>query len=133
MSIRDKLVSGPLGIGFAPLGYMFRNIPQAEAAATVDAAWQQGIRHFDTAPLYGAGLSEMRLGRALPKHKPDVSKVGRLIIDEVESRPRRLGEKGRLFEFGLPTRMVDDYSADGTLRSIEDSLNRLGIDRRDFV
>ena len=71
MSIRDKLISGPLGFGAAPLGNMFRNIPEAEAAATVDAAWQQGIRHFDTAPLYGAGLSEMRLGRALAKHKRD--------------------------------------------------------------
>src|SRR6516162_10069327 len=120
MSIRDKLVSGPLGLGAAPLGNMFRNIPEAEAAATVDAAWQQGIRYFDTAPLYGAGLSEMRLGRALAKHKRDEyvlsSKVGWLILDEVESGPRQLGEKGNLFEFGRPNRMVYDYSADGTLR-----------------
>ena len=137
MSIRDKLISGPLGFGSAPLGNMFRNIPEAEAAATVDAAWQQGIRYFDTAPLYGAGLSEMRLGRALAKHKRDEyvlsSKVGRLILDEVESGPRHLGEKGNLFEFGRPNHMVYDYSADGTLRSIEDSLKRLGIDRLDFV
>jgi len=61
------------------------------------------------------------------------SKVGRLILDEVESGPRHLGEKGNLFEFGRPNRMVYDYSADGTLRSIEDSLNRLGVDRLDFV
>ena len=60
MSIRAKLISGPLGFGAAPLGNMFRNIPESEAAATVDAAWQQGIRYFDTAPLYGDGLSEMR-------------------------------------------------------------------------
>ena len=137
MSIRDKLISGPLGFGAAPLGNMFRNIPEAEAAATVDAAWQQGIRYFDTAPLYGAGLSEMRLGRALAKHKRDEyvlsSKVGRLILDEVESGPRHLGEKGNLFEFGRPNRMVYDYSADGTLRSIEGSLKRLGVDRLDFV
>ena len=71
MSIRDKLISGPLSFGAAPLGNVFRYIPEAEAAATVDAAWQQGIRYFDTAPLYGAGLSEMRLGRVLPKHKRD--------------------------------------------------------------
>ena len=133
MSIRDKLISGPLGFGSAPLGNMFRNIPEAEAAATVDAAWQQGIRYFDTAPLYGAGLSEMRLGRALAKHKRGKyvlsSKVGRLILDEVESGPRHLGEKGNLFEFGRPNRMVYDYSADGTRRSIEDSLKRLGVDR----
>ena len=71
MSIRDKPLSGPLGFGSAPLGNMFRNIPEAEATATVDAAWEQGIRYFDTAPLYGAGLSKMRLGRALAKHKCD--------------------------------------------------------------
>src|SRR5262245_14105656 len=137
MNIRDTLISGPLGFGAAPLGNMFRNIPEEEAAATVDAAWQQGIRYFDTAPLYGAGLSEIRLGRALAKHKRGEyvlsSKVGRLILDEVESGPRRLGEKGNLFEVGRPNRMVYDYSADGTLRSIEDSLKRLGVDRLDFV
>src|SRR5215470_14435744 len=120
MSIRDKLISGPLGFGSAPLGNMFRNIPEEEAAATVDAAWQQGIRFYDTAPLYGAGLSEMRLGRALAKHKRGEyvlsSKVGRLILDEVETGPRQLGEKGNLFEFGRPNRMVYDYSTDGTLR-----------------
>src|SRR5262249_40801059 len=59
MSIRDKLISDPPGFGSAPLGNMFRNIPAEEAAATVDAVWQQGICYFDTAPLYGAGLSEI--------------------------------------------------------------------------
>src|SRR5262245_1988588 len=137
MSIREKLISGPLGFGAAPLGNMFRKIPEAEATAAVDAAWQQGIRYFDTAPLYGAGLSETRLGRALANHKRDEyvlsSKVGRLILDEVELGPRHLGEKGNLFEFGRTNRMAYDYSADGTLRSIEDSLKRLGVDRLDFV
>src|SRR5215470_11519876 len=69
MSIRDKLIGGPLGFGAAPLGNMFRNITEEAAAATVEAAWQQGIRYFDTAPFYGAGLSEIRLGRVLAKHK----------------------------------------------------------------
>jgi D-threo-aldose 1-dehydrogenase len=80
---------------------MLRSIPEEEEAATVDAAWQQGIRNFDTAPLYGAGLSKMRLGRALAKHKRDEyvlsSKVGRLILDEVVSGPGHLGAKGNLF------------------------------------
>jgi D-threo-aldose 1-dehydrogenase len=137
MSIRDKLISGPLGFSSATLGNLFRNIPEEEEAATVDAASQQGIRYCDTAPLYGAGLSEMRLGRALPKHNRDDyvlrSKVGRLILDEVESGPRHLGEKGNHFEFGLPTRMVNDSLADGTLRSIKYSLKRLGVDRRHFL
>ncbi|MFZ8477664.1 aldo/keto reductase, partial [Staphylococcus aureus] len=63
MKIKDALLSGPLGFGAAPLGNMFRNIPDSEAAATVDAAWEQGTRYFDTAPFYGAGLSEIRLGK----------------------------------------------------------------------
>ena len=137
MSIRDKLISGPLGFGSAPLGNMFRDIPDAEAAATVEAAWQQGIRYFDTAPFYGAGLSEMRLGRALSRHKRDEyllsSKVGRIILDEVDTGSRDLGEKAGLFEHGRPNRVVYDYSADGALRSIEDSLKRLGVDRLDIV
>ena len=70
MSIKDKLPAGTvLGFGTAPLGNMFRNIPEDEAAATVDAAWQQGIRYFDTAPFYGAGLAELRLGQVLSKYK----------------------------------------------------------------
>lgn len=64
MAIKSFL-PGRLGFGTAPLGNMFRAIPDEEAAATVDAAWDNGIRYFDTAPFYGAGLSEIRLGEAL--------------------------------------------------------------------
>ncbi|MGW2856831.1 aldo/keto reductase, partial [Streptomyces sp. NPDC001215] len=67
MSI-TTLLPGRLGFGTAPLGNMFRAIPDDEAAATVEAAWQHGIRYFDTAPFYGAGLSEIRLGEALSGH-----------------------------------------------------------------
>jgi D-threo-aldose 1-dehydrogenase len=88
MGIRDYLLAGPLGFGTAPLGNMFRNIPDAEAEATVQAAWTAGIRYFDTAPFYGAGLSEIRLGKELAKHSRSEyilsSKVGRIILDEVE-------------------------------------------------
>lgn len=137
MSIKDKL-TGKLGFGTAPLGNMFRNIPEAEAIATVDAAWEHGIRYFDTAPLYGAGLAEMRLGDALAKHRREdyvlSTKVGRLVLDEVEDQASRdLGEKGGLFEFGRPNKIVNDYSADATLRSIEDSLKRLKTDHLDIV
>jgi hypothetical protein len=122
MSIREKLISGQLGFSPAPLGNMFRYIPAAEAAVTVDVAWQQGIRYMGTAPLYGAGLSEMHLGRALAKHKRDEyvlsSSVDRLILGEAEPGPRQFGEKRNLFDFGRPSRTVYDYSADGTLRSI---------------
>jgi D-threo-aldose 1-dehydrogenase len=137
MQIRSALLNGPLGFGAAPLGNMFRNIPDEEAAATVEAAWNQGTRYFDTAPFYGAGLSEIRLGKALAAHKRDdyllSTKVGRLVLDEVETGARNLGEKGGLFAFGSPNRIVYDYSADGARRSIDDSLKRLGVDRLDFV
>ncbi|HYR16202.1 MAG TPA: aldo/keto reductase, partial [Mycobacterium sp.] len=89
MSIRDFLVNGPLGFGTAPLGNMFRDIPDDEAEATVDAAWEQGTRFFDTAPMYGAGLSEIRLGKYLAQHDRDdyvlSTKVGRLVLDEVDT------------------------------------------------
>lgn len=138
MTIKKHLPKGvQLGFGTAPLGNMFRNIPEAEALATVDAAWEQGIRYFDTAPLYGAGLSEIRLGQALAKRNRDdyvlSTKVGRVILDEVETASRDLGEKGGLFEFGRPNRVINDYSEKGTMQSIEDSLKRLGTDRLDFV
>jgi aryl-alcohol dehydrogenase-like predicted oxidoreductase len=71
MAIRDILVNGRLGFGTAPLGNMFRDIPDDEAAATVDAAWEHGTRFFDTAPMYGAGLAEIRLGKYLAKHDRD--------------------------------------------------------------
>src|SRR5262249_57976126 len=98
MSIREKLLSGPMGFGAAPLGNMFRNIPDEEAAATVEAAWRHGTRFFDTAPFYGAGLSEIRLGNELAKHKRDEyvlsTKVGRLILDEIETGKGDPAEKG---------------------------------------
>ncbi|MBQ0999701.1 MULTISPECIES: aldo/keto reductase [Streptomyces] len=137
MSITSLLPSR-LGFGTAPLGNMFRAIPDDEAAATVDAAWDQGIRYFDTAPFYGAGLSEIRLGEALAGRPRDAfvlsTKVGRVILDETEDPAARdLGEKGGLFEHGRPNKMINDYSADATLRSIEDSLRRLRTDRLDIV
>jgi D-threo-aldose 1-dehydrogenase len=136
MSLKDKL-PGVLGFGTAPLGNMFRAIPEDEALATVDAAWDAGVRYFDTAPFYGAGLSEIRLGNALAKRKRDdyvlSSKVGRVILDEVDNSVRDLGEKSGVFEHGRRNKMVNDYSADATLRSIEDSLVRLKTDRLDIV
>jgi D-threo-aldose 1-dehydrogenase len=137
MRVRKTLLKGPLGFGAAPLGNMFRNIPDAEASATVEAAWELGTRYFDTAPFYGAGLSEVRLGKILSKHNRGEyvlsSKVGRIILDEIETGARELGEKGGLFEFGHPNKIIFDYSQKGTLRSIDDSLRRLGTDRIDFV
>ncbi|KOS26421.1 D-threo-aldose 1-dehydrogenase [Bacillus anthracis] len=134
----SKLLKEKIGFGTAPLGNMYRNIPEEEAIATVDAAWDNGVRYFDTAPLYGSGLAEIRLGEALSKRNRDdyflSTKVGRIISDELEDPSARdLGEKGGLFEFGRKNKIINDYSADATLRSIEDSLKCLKTDRLDFV
>lgn len=98
---------------------------------------EQGIRYFDTAPFYGAGLSEIRMGKVLSNHNRDdyvlSTKVGRMILNEVETGQRQFGEKGGLFEHGRPNKIVYDYTEAGTKKSIEDSLKRLGVDRLDFV
>ena len=87
-----SLIANPLGFGSAPLGNMFRNVPVAEGQATVDAAWNNGVRYFDTAPFYGAGLSESRLGDALAGRPRDEyvlsSKIGRIILDELPEPAR---------------------------------------------
>src|SRR5215831_15282861 len=117
MTVRNTLLKGPLGYGGAPLGNMFRNIPEEEALGTVTAAWDQGIRYFDTAPFYGAGLSEIRMGKVLSRHKRDEyvlsTKVGRIILDEIESGNRHFGEKGNLFEHGRANKIVYDYTEKG--------------------
>ncbi|MFF2353515.1 aldo/keto reductase [Kitasatospora sp. NPDC058115] len=132
-----NILPGRLGFGTAPLGNMFRAIPEAEAAATVEAAWQQGVRYYDTAPFYGAGLSEQRLGEVLSTKPRDEyvlsTKVGRVILDEVEEGERDLGEKGGIFEHGNPNKVLHVWTAEATERSIEDSLKRLGTDRLDIV
>lgn len=137
MSLKN-LLPGALGFGTAPLGNMFRAIPEQEARATVDAAWNDGIRFFDTAPFYGAGLAEARLGDALRGKERSsyvlATKVGRLVMDELEDvSARDLGEKGDVFRHGRANRIVNDYSEDATLRSIDDSLQRLKTDRLDIV
>ncbi|QBJ96609.1 aldo/keto reductase [Rhodococcus sp. ABRD24] len=139
MSITGLLPSS-LGFGTAPLGNMFRYIPDWEAAQTIQAAWDHGIRYFDTAPLYGAGLAEIRLGRVLSDHPREEfvisTKVGRMVSNELrgEHVPDRGAEhKDHLFADGLPYRVVDDYSASAAERSIEDSLERLGTDYLDIA
>lgn len=137
MALKNILRS-KLGFGAAPLGNMFRDIPEAEALSTVEAAWNDGIRYFDNAPFYGAGLAEIRMGEALaakPRDQYVIStKVGRVILDEIEDvSARDLGEKGDVFKYGRPNKIVNDYSEDATLRSIEDSLKRLKTDRIDIA
>ncbi|AIF65239.1 D-threo-aldose 1-dehydrogenase [Terribacillus saccharophilus] len=119
-----------IGLGTAPLGNMFRNVPEAEAIETIQTAWDQGIRYFDTAPFYGAGLAELRLGKVLSKYDRDEyvisTKVGRYLTDEEE-------DKEGLYEEGRKNKVITDYTEDATLRSIEQSLERLQTDRIDIV
>ena len=133
MALRE-LLSSPLGFGAAPLGNMFRAVSDDDAQATVQAAWDAGVRLYDTAPVYGAGLSESRLGAALADKPRDeyvlTSKVGRIVLDEL--RPA-LDRKPALFADGRANVVVNDYTADATLRSIEQSLTRLRTDRLDVV
>jgi D-threo-aldose 1-dehydrogenase len=123
---------GPLGFGGAPLGNMFAAIDEATAEAALQAAWDSGIRYFDTAPHYGAGLSEHRFGHVLrqrPREEFVLStKVGRLQIAD-RTAPRSV----QVFVDALPFRPVYDYSADGTRRSIEDSPQRLGLSHIDIA
>jgi D-threo-aldose 1-dehydrogenase len=112
---------------------MFRAISDEDAAGTVAAAWDGGIRFFDTAPHYGLGLSERRLGDALrdrPRDEYVIStKVGRLL----ESTGSSTGKDELGFEVPATHRRVWDFSRDGVLRSLEGSLERLGLDQVDVL
>jgi len=123
-----------LGFGAAQLGNLFRETTDEEAQRAVNAAWEEGLRYFDTAPHYGLGLSEHRLGRALGETPRDrfalSSKVGRLLVGSPESADR-LDDDG--FVVPASTRRVWDFSRDGILRSVEQSLARLGTDRLDIA
>ncbi|MGN6376007.1 MAG: aldo/keto reductase [Sphingomonas sp.] len=137
MALKDILPS-KLGFGAAPLGNMFRDIPEDEALATVEAAWEAGIRYYDNAPFYGAGLAELRMGAALAgKARGEYvisTKVGRVILDELEDvSAREQGEKAGVFAHGRANKVVNDYSYDATLRSIEGSLQRLRTDHVEIV
>lgn len=123
---------GPLGMGGAPLGNMFNRVTEADAAATLEAAWDCGLRYYDTAPLYGAGLSEHRFGtmlRTKPRDEFVIStKVGRLLSADPGMNTDQAGFVG-----ALPFQVRFDYSAEGTRRSLEDSLQRLGLARIDIA
>jgi D-threo-aldose 1-dehydrogenase len=122
-----------LSLGCAQLGNLYQAIPEEQAHATVDAAWNAGIRYFDTAPHYGLGLSERRLGEALagrPRGEYVLStKVGRLLVP----LPAPRGADCEGFDVPATHRRVWDFSRDGVFRSLEESLERLGLDRIDIV
>jgi D-threo-aldose 1-dehydrogenase len=123
-----------VGLGSAPFGNLYEVMTDEACQAVVDAAWEAGVRSFDTAPHYGIGLAERRLGTALagrPRDDVTVStKVGRVLVPT----PERAGE---LDEHGFVTpalyRREWDFSRDGILRSIDESLTRLGLDDLEIV
>jgi len=120
-----------VGLGCAPIGNLFAAVSDDDARATVDAAWDAGIRYFDTAPLYGHGMSERRLGRALrtrSRHDYVLStKVGRVL------RPTGSKRSATIFTDVGDLEPEFDFSRDGILRSLEESLERLATDRIDIA
>jgi D-threo-aldose 1-dehydrogenase len=123
---------GPLVFGGGPIGGLYEPVSDAQAEATLSAAWQAGIRTFDTAPHYGVGLSERRIGDFLagrPREQFVLStKVGRRLV------PADGPTEGADGFYGTPAlSRVRDYSGDGVLRSVEDSLTRLRVDRLDIA
>jgi D-threo-aldose 1-dehydrogenase len=119
-----------IGFGGAPIGGLFDPVADAVAIDAIDAAWEAGVRIFDTAPLYGTGSSEVLIGRALagrPRHEYRLStKVGRLVVEGTDGVvPQNFVEQHRRIRW--------DFSADGVKRSLGDSLRRLGVDRIDTV
>jgi D-threo-aldose 1-dehydrogenase len=129
---RTDLQVSVLGLGGAPLGDLYERIPPDRALATLETAYRRGIRLFDTAPLYGHGLSEHRFGYVL-RDKPHAefvisTKVGRWLRPERSDRV----DRGQ-FVGGLNFQTVYDYSYDGTMRALEQSYQRLGMDRIDIA
>lgn len=123
-----------LGFGAAQFGNLYREVSDADVRGAFEAAWDAGVRYFDTAPHYGLGLSERRLGALLAEHPRDEytisTKVGKLLVPNP-------GGEGSLDDEGFVVpatiRRQWDFSADGIQRSLESSLERLGLDRVDIV
>jgi D-threo-aldose 1-dehydrogenase len=134
--VRDSVAAlhlTPMGLGGAPLANMYSANTDEEATAVVDAAWDAGIRYFDTAPHYGLGVGERRLGAALARYPRDEyvlsTKVGRLLVPNPEDE----GREDESFAMPATLRRQWDFSRDGVLASFEASLERLGADRVDIV
>ena len=132
------ILLGPLGFGGNVLGNLYAPVDEQLALDTVCEAYATGVRYFDTAPLYGHGLSEHRTGHVLRRYPRDnfilSSKVGRLLRPHGKvPPPRLLPSQGGIFAGELPFSPVFDYSYDGVLRSFEDSAQRLGMNRIDIL
>lgn len=131
----EQLTLSRLGFGAANLGNLYRAMSDEQAWSILQAAWDAGVRYFDTAPHYGLGLSERRLGAFLATRPRDEfvvsSKVGRLLVPD----PAGAGTLDTANDFAVVAdqRRVWDFSGDGVRRSVEESLLRMGLDRLDVV
>lgn len=129
--LADGLDVTSIGLGSAPLGGLFSAVSDADAEAALAAGWSAGIRFFDTAPLYGFGLAERRVGGFLRQQKRDSfaisTKVGRLL------RPEANSAEDDHYKGAPALRPQFDFSYDGVMRSVEESLVRLGLDRVDVL
>jgi D-threo-aldose 1-dehydrogenase len=122
----------PFGLGGVPFGNEFAYVTDDDAYATIEAAWSAGVRYYDTSPWYGLGLAERRLGAFLHKQQRSEyvlsSKVGKLLTASRDNNAKEY------FPFTpSPNNLRYDYTADGVKRSIEDTLQRLGVDALDVV
>ncbi len=119
-----------LSFGGAGLAGLFKPVSEEEAEAVLNAAWDQGIRYFDTAPHYGNGMSEHRLGRFLRTRDDWIisTKVGRILTPD-GTPPAVVND----FHSALPFKQAYDFTYDGIMRSVEDSFNRLGLNRIDIL
>jgi D-threo-aldose 1-dehydrogenase len=128
---RTSLKVTRFGLGTAPLAGLFEEVAEAQALEVIGHAWQAGVRFFDTAPLYGHGLAELRLGRVLRSKPRDeytlATKVGRLLRADAPPEP------GQVYR-GVPAvNPTFDFTYDGVIRSVEESLERLGLERIDVL
>ncbi|MBT2513381.1 aldo/keto reductase [Arthrobacter sp. ISL-30] len=127
------LALGKLGFGGAGIGNLYRAIPDAQATETVNAAWEAGVRYFDTAPHYGLGLSERRLGSVLSSKRREEFIVSTKVGRRLEPAPDAEGMDDEGFEVPATTKRVWDFTEDGIRLTLEGSLERLGLDRLDIV
>jgi D-threo-aldose 1-dehydrogenase len=128
---RTSLEVTRFGLGTAPLAGLYEAVPESQGLAVISRAWQAGIRHYDTAPLYGSGLAETRVGKALRDKPRDefvlATKVGRLLRADAPPEP------GQNFKGTPPVNPVFDFSYDGVMRSVDESMERLQLGRIDIL
>ncbi|WP_320776800.1 aldo/keto reductase [Streptomyces sp. CRN 30] len=130
---RSAVTVTGLGFGSATLGNLYTEVGEEQAYEAVQAAWQRGVRYFDTAPHYGLGLAERRLGAALRGRPRDAYTVSTKVGRRLEPVPADGDDLANGFAVPATHRRVWDFGADGVRRTLEASLERLGLDRVDIV